>query len=180
MQTIDTNSMELISSTHRSKIYMGDRSVIKVSTKNTREYDFYRHFHESLEYVADVLSVDYDCPYHIIEKEILQDTLPEKENVLSLCRVWDEMNFTTAYRMFDYIEQFLSTGMHYDDIRKHKQFAEMLKILNGDLRKAFLELLAMIDELARHGLYNIDWHSNNFGIKNGHLALFELGEVKIK
>lgn len=184
----DIYSLPVLCETDKSMIYEYSEEVVIKKTRYKDEYDLSLKLKgEYLYYTANVIdccdfNYDKGVSDYFIVKEKIEESLKAQEIIVSLCRIWDD-DAESALSLFDHIEQYLSgpSKYMYNYVYTPYKFQQFLydKRMWDESRK-FSELTLLVNELRKHQLYNIDWHPNNFGLKDGRLALFELGGAKIK
>lgn len=102
-----------------------------------------------------------------------------------LLKEWDD-SLLHAYEMFDFIEaRLIDYKKPFTELPVVGKFNDYL-LSKSDKGKAvrlsylWIQLIQIVQELQNLGIYNLDWNPENFGYKEGRLALFELGGAKLK
>jgi hypothetical protein len=170
---------KLIGKGKDSLVYdIGNNRVEKI-TKDKSEYNIALELMgKDLPYVSNYISAT-PIPdtnpqqYSLIKEKIEQNT--SLENTLTKLEVKWEDSLLSGLDLIDYLKRYLtSPSVSLENEASIKKFFHFLKEKE---KKIFKQLLEVIEYLKSIKVKNIDLHSKNFGIKNNHLALFELGKV---
>jgi hypothetical protein len=182
---------QLISSGAHGSVYdNGDGTVTKV-TNNEAEVELCGWLSDiNFKYVANCYDEE-DYTYHVIRKEweIIKEKIDHwvllPYQLKHLSKHWDD-SLLNSQELFDYINEYLKTGdKAFLAYRTPNKFIDYLYTLKSkghgaDMANLFGQLEELVQELKDNDIYNIDFNELNFGYKNDHLALFELGGAKIK
>lgn len=132
-----------------------------------------------MKYVANTISVN--LPHSLLKEKI--DHLSNAPDIIdSLCMAWED-SLLCGYEMFDFADNYLTSSKDnkFTTLRTVEKFREFILLsMDFNCLETFNQLVSIIQELKDNRVYLVDWNPENFGLKNGHLALFELGEAKVK
>ncbi len=178
--------MEYLYESKKTKILVSDDGggIIK-QTSDSSEYKIFDHLKNikcssNFEYVANCYAFGNvsEENIYILFKEKIEESLLVQNNIVSLCAEWDKFA-KSAYSLFDHIERYLpgADNIKYGNLITVEMFLDRQTM---SIKKIMQDMILLVEELAHYKIYNIDWHPGNFGLKNGHLALFELGGAKIR
>lgn len=165
---------KLIGKGQRGEIYdIGNNRVEKI-TSDKSEYEIaLKLVGEDHEYIANYISAVSlgDNKYSII-KEKIQPNTSIKNALLNLENKWDE-EAVSGYNLIDYLKKYLTLPSSL--LINKVSIKKFIYTLDDKEKKLFLQLIDLIEYLKSIQIQNLDLHVDNIGIKNGHLALFELG-----
>ena len=161
-----------------------DGTVTKITTDSS-EFDlFHTTMSIQFKYVSNIIAttIELDSPrFYCLVKEKLQhdDHLPAK--IKELEKAWDD-SLVHSQDLFTFINSYLESdgAVPFEYMRAVITFHRYLYVEYKTILPLFFELAELVQELKSHNIYFIDWNEANFGLKNNHLALFELGGAKIK
>lgn len=168
---------KLIGSGAYGKVYdNGDDTVTKVVDLPSNELILLNGELLNLKYVARVLDATSSESILEIIKEKIDSKHKIHKAMLKMGKIWDE-SLLSGYELFDYIEDYLEgdCNLPLAGLRTVREFSYYYTSST-----LFLELCSLVQELKDHGIYNVDFNEENFGLKDGHLALFELGGARVK
>lgn len=174
---------EVIYQSRKTIVYDNGGTVIKITNDQTETNLFHNQrlpIPTSFEYVANfldgwILSRE-NYPVEIT-KEKIEESLEIQSNIVSLCQQW-EWYAESSYSLFDHIEQYLSSKRKHSYEQEHA-VTKVFQRVHKDFLPTLIQIISLVNELRYFKIYNIDWHPGNFGMKKGHLTLFELGGAKI-
>lgn len=175
--------MRLIAQGATSKVYdNGDGTVTKIASASEREplpgLDL-----PEMEYVAKCLSKQLNGPHIFILKEKIGRWDLLKFEIGHIAKHWDG-SLINSKDLFDFINDYLQgPDKQFCELRSCKKFKDYLYCTLGkpeSMVNKFEQLCHLVQELKDVGVYAVDWNEENFGVKNNHIALFELGGAKVK
>ena len=174
---------EILGKGKRGTVYdNGDGTVNKITTFESEcsEYHIYKNY--NFKFIANVRKIGYlpfgDKIVYCIVKEKIDNDADIKCCIKNLEHLWDD-NLISTHNLFDYFSTYLQSNFsNLPELHAVDKFTKVL--LGKKLPLVFKQLIELIQELKDNNIYNVDWNIDNFGLKDNHLALFELGGTKIK
>lgn len=178
---------KLIAEGSTGKVYEYKKGLVVKVTTDASEYTLaYKFENKPFEHIAEYRGYMDDTPVnHIIKERIQQYPGKIYADISRLVKHWDDSLIHTS-DLFDYLNEYLKTGkkaiMEYRAMNKFVDYISTIEDKREfvEVSHLFVQLISIVTELYKLGIYNIDWNEENFGHKNKRLALFELGGAKIK
>ena len=172
---------EPIAQNKNSKIYTDGYWIVKY-TDDISEYEIAKVFQgKKFSFIAEYIGAypHDDLIGYFIIKEKININKNFENSIEKIFDLWDNEICTGAFTLDYYIRQYLNTDESLG-IRGQYSIQSFSKQLPKDLKEVFNEFLDIIEELKSNKIFFVDFNPDNFGEKNDHLALFELGKGKIK
>lgn len=162
-----------------------DGTVTKITTDGS-EFDLFFYTIRDIEfkYVSNVIetTIESDKPrFYCLVKEKLQHDEKIPAKIKQLEKAWDD-SLVHSQDLFAFINSYLEAdgAVPFEYMRAVITFHRYLYVEHKTILPLFFELAELVQELKSYNIYFIDWNEANFGLRNNHLALFELGGAKIK